>query len=209
LLGVESLIMEQSEIGRISDSIKDCLRCGKCKPVCTTHVPRANLLYSPRNKILGTGLLIEAFLYEEQTRRGISLQHFDEFSDVADHCTVCHKCFNPCPVDIDFGDVSIAMRNFLRVQGKKKFNPGTAAAMAFLNATDPATIKLIRGGLIQIGGKLQRFAYGIGKSLRLIQDSTTRPAGYAGRSTGQGTGDPLHQQAHAAQRARAHRARTA
>jgi hypothetical protein len=32
-------------------------------------VPRANLLYSPRNKILATSLLIEAFLYEEQTRR--------------------------------------------------------------------------------------------------------------------------------------------
>jgi hypothetical protein len=40
--------------------------------VCATHVPRANLLYSPRNKILATSLLIEAFLYEEQTRRGVS-----------------------------------------------------------------------------------------------------------------------------------------
>ncbi len=47
LLGHESLIMQQSDIGTISDSIKDCLRCGKCKPVCATHVPRANLLYSP------------------------------------------------------------------------------------------------------------------------------------------------------------------
>ncbi|HEX5538563.1 MAG TPA: DUF3683 domain-containing protein, partial [Methylophilaceae bacterium] len=128
LMEAESIIMEQSAIGEIADSISDCLRCGKCKPVCTTHVPRANLLYSPRNKILGTSLLIEAFLYEEQTRRGISLKHFDEFNDVADHCTVCHKCLNPCPVDIDFGDVSIAMRNFLREQGKKHFNPGTAVA---------------------------------------------------------------------------------
>ena len=71
LIGHESLILEQSEIGEIADSIKDCLRCGKCKPVCATHVPRANLLYSPRNKILATSLLIEAFLYEEQTRRGV------------------------------------------------------------------------------------------------------------------------------------------
>ena len=52
LMGHESLIMEQTEIGEISHDIKDCLRCGKCKPVCSTHVPRANLLYSPRNKIL-------------------------------------------------------------------------------------------------------------------------------------------------------------
>ena len=73
-MGHESLIMQQSDIGAIADSIKDCLRCGKCKPVCATHVPRANLLYSPRNKILATSLLIEAFLYEEQTRRGISHQ---------------------------------------------------------------------------------------------------------------------------------------
>jgi FAD/FMN-containing dehydrogenase len=66
LMGHESLIMQQSDIGAIADSVKDCLRCGKCKPVCATHVPRANLLYSPRNKILATSLLVEAFLYEEQ-----------------------------------------------------------------------------------------------------------------------------------------------
>ena len=105
----------------------------------------------PRNKILATSLLIEAFLYEEQTRRGVSLRHFDEFGDVADHCTVCHKCVKPCPVDIDFGDVSIAMRNFLRKQGKKKFNPGTAASMLFLNATDPNTIKIARTVMIDWG----------------------------------------------------------
>ncbi len=74
LMELESLILEKSELGEISDSIKDCLRCGKCKPVCSTHVPRANLLYSPRNKILATSLLIEAFLYEEQTRRGVSIR---------------------------------------------------------------------------------------------------------------------------------------
>ena len=79
LMGHESLIMQQTDIGAIADSIKDCLRCGKCKPVCATHVPRANLLYSPRNKILATSLLIEAFLYEEQTRRGVSIRHWDEF----------------------------------------------------------------------------------------------------------------------------------
>ncbi|MGE0115524.1 MAG: DUF3683 domain-containing protein [Steroidobacteraceae bacterium] len=158
LLGHESLIMQQSDISSISDAIKDCLRCGKCKPVCATHSPRANLLYSPRNKILATSLLIEAFLYEEQTRRGVSIQHWDEFSDVADHCTVCHKCETPCPVDIDFGDVSMAMRDLLRRMGKKRFNPGTAASMLFLNATHPETIKLTRKVMIDWGYKAQRAA---------------------------------------------------
>src|SRR5271155_5468688 len=158
LLGHESLIMQHSDISTISDAIKDCLRCGKCKPVCATHVPRANLLYSPRDKILATSLLIEAFLYEEQTRRGISVQHWDELSDVADHCTVCHKCESPCPVDIDFGDVSMGMRDLLRRIGRKRFNLGTAASMFFLNATNPQTIKLTRKVMIDWGYKAQRLA---------------------------------------------------
>jgi FAD/FMN-containing dehydrogenase/Fe-S oxidoreductase len=181
LLGAESLILEQSEIGRIADSIKDCLRCGKCKPVCATHVPRANLLYSPRNKILGTSLLIEAFLYEEQTRRGVSLRHFDEFDDIAGHCTVCHKCANPCPVDIDFGDVSIGMRNLLRKQGRKRFNPGTAASMFFLNATDPATIKLAKTAMIDWGYRAQRIANGVGRALGLVQAQTKQPPATTGK----------------------------
>lgn len=175
LLEVESLIMEQSEIGEIADSIKDCLRCGKCKPVCNTHIPRANLLYSPRNKILGTSLLIEAFLYEEQTRRGISLKHFDEFNDVADHCTVCHKCLNPCPVDIDFGDVSIAMRNFLRHSGRKKFNPGSALSMLFLNSMDAGVIKLTRQLMIRMGYAAQRVGYFSAKRLGLLRAQAAHP----------------------------------
>jgi FAD/FMN-containing dehydrogenase/Fe-S oxidoreductase len=181
LLEAESIILEASETEAIADSIKDCLRCGKCKPVCNTHIPRANLLYSPRNKILATSLLIEAFLYEEQTRRGVSLKHFDEFSDVADHCTVCHKCKNPCPVDIDFGDVSIAMRNLLRKQGKKKFNPGTWASMAFLNATDPAKIKALRKPLIEWGYAGQRLGNTLFKRLGLIQAQTKNPPASLGK----------------------------
>ncbi len=161
LMGHESLIMQQSDIGAIADSIKDCLRCGKCKPVCATHVPRANLLYSPRNKILATSLLVEAFLYEEQTRRGVSIKHWQEFEDVADHCTVCHKCLSPCPVKIDFGDVTMNMRNLLRKMGQKSFRPGNAAAMFFLNATNPQTIKLMRGAMVDVGFRAQRFVNGL------------------------------------------------
>ncbi|HEY0683996.1 MAG TPA: FAD/FMN-binding oxidoreductase [Steroidobacter sp.] len=179
LMGHESLIMQQSDINSISDAIKDCLRCGKCKPVCATHVPRANLLYSPRNKILATSLLIEAFLYEEQTRRGVSLRHWDEFSDVADHCTVCHKCEKPCPVNIDFGDVSMAMRDLLRRMGKKRFNPGTASAMFFLNATNPQTIKLARTAMMEWGFKAQRMA---NRAFKVVANAqTARPPATTGK----------------------------
>jgi len=183
LMELESLILEKSELGEISDSIKDCLRCGKCKPVCTTHVPRANLLYSPRNKILATSLLIEAFLYEEQTRRGVSIAHFAEFNDVADHCTVCHKCLKPCPVDIDFGDVSVAMRNFLRKQGQKKFSPVTALSMAYLNSNDPVTIKLLRKVMIEWSYKAQRLAYRVAKHLGLFRQQVAHPPSSVGKPT--------------------------
>ena len=178
LMGHESLIMQQSDIGAIADSVKDCLRCGKCKPVCSTHVPRANLLYSPRNKILATSLLVEAFLYEEQTRRGVSIKHWQEFEDVADHCTVCHRCESPCPVKIDFGDVTMNMRNLLRKMGKKSFRPGNKLAMAMLNATNPDTIKLLRAAMVGVGFKAQRFAVDLLRSVARKQ--TARPPATVG-----------------------------
>lgn len=175
LLQQEALILEASALGEINNDIKDCLRCGKCKPECTTHVPRANLFYSPRDKILGTGLIIEAFLYEEQTRRGISVRHFDEMNDVADHCTICHRCLNPCPVNIDFGDVTMKMRAVLKTQGKRNTSLGTWSAMAYLNATDPLTVKIMHKTLIQMGVKAQRLAHSVAKYLGVLANSKKKP----------------------------------
>ena len=179
LMGHESLIMQQSDIGAIADSVKDCLRCGKCKPVCATHVPRANLLYSPRDKILATSLLIEAFLYEEQTHRGISVRHWEMFDDVAAHCTVCHKCYTPCPVKIDFGDVTMNMRNLLRKMGQRRFNPGTVASMFFLNASNPETIRLTRKVMIEWGYGIQRFAHQVLK--KWAKQQTKKPPATVGK----------------------------
>jgi len=178
LMGHESLIMQQSDIGSIADSVKDCLRCGKCKPVCATHVPRANLLYSPRNKILATSLLVEAFLYEEQTRRGVSIKHWEEFEDIADHCTVCHKCVTPCPVDIDFGDVSMNMRNLLRKMGKQHNSLAKSAGMFFLNTKNVATIKTVRA-VMNVAYKGQRLAHDL---LRPVAKPTVqKPAATLGK----------------------------
>ena len=65
LMGHESLIMQQSDIGDIAASVKDCLRCGKCKPVLppTCHAPTCST--APQQD-LATSLLVEAFLYEER-----------------------------------------------------------------------------------------------------------------------------------------------
>ncbi|MDH3944776.1 MAG: FAD-binding oxidoreductase, partial [Anaerolineae bacterium] len=182
LVEQEALILEASELGNLNTMVKDCLRCGKCKPVCNTHIPRANLLYSPRNKILATGLIIEAFLYEEQTRRGISIRHFNEMNDVADHCTVCHKCLSPCPVNIDFGEVSVTMRSILRGRGRKSLNPGTRLSMAFLNINDPATIKVFRKVFIDWGYRAQQLGYQVLKRFKWLHQRCSRtPAATNGK----------------------------
>ncbi|MDR3088147.1 MAG: (Fe-S)-binding protein, partial [Azoarcus sp.] len=167
--------------GNIANAIKDCLRCGKCKPVCSTHVPEANLLYSPRNKILSTSLLIEALLYEEQTRRGVSLTHWGEFEDVSDHCSICHRCEKPCPVDIDFGKVSIKMRNLLRAQKKRSFNPGKLAVLAFLSVKEPSLLRPLRA-IMRWSYTLQRMAHSFASKSPLVRRQLRTPPATVGRA---------------------------
>ncbi len=169
LLAAESLLMQESELQDIADSIRNCLRCGKCKNVCTTHQPNANLLYSPRNKIISTSLLIEAYLYEEQTRRGLSMRHMDELADLADHCTVCMKCRPPCPVKINFGEVTIKIRNFLAAQGYHRANFAKRAGLGFLELQNPSTIRMARTVLVDVGFLAERLASDVAR----VQNAST------------------------------------
>jgi Fe-S oxidoreductase len=86
---------------------------------------------------------------------------------------VCHKCLSPCPVKIDFGDVSMAMRNLLRKMGQKSFRPGGALAMSFLNATNPETIKFMRAGMVGVAFKAQRLANTLFR--KLVRKQTSAP----------------------------------
>ena len=136
-MGHESIIMEQTEIGEISDDIKDCLR--QVQNRCarrTCRVPTCSLAaqQDPRHLAADRGLL-----YEEQTRRGVSLAHWAEFEDVADHCTICHKC-EALPVDIDFGDVTVKMRS-LAQPGQEILQSGQGRGDGLPHRQDPATIK--------------------------------------------------------------------
>ncbi|MDE2399119.1 MAG: (Fe-S)-binding protein, partial [Burkholderiales bacterium] len=76
-----------------------------------------------------------------------------------------------CPVKIDFGDVTMNMRNLLRKMGQKSFRPGNAAAMFMLNATNPETIKLARTLMVDVGMKAQRWAADLFKGLARKQTS--------------------------------------
>lgn len=167
LMEMEALILEAGDINQLAESISACLRCGKCKPVCNTHFPRANMLYAPRNKILATAAIIEAFLYESQTGSGISFEQFANLRDVAAHCTLCHKCKPPCPVGIDFGIVTERMRALLNDHGAEGVNLGSKLALAFLVLQHPLAIQGMRAGIIRLGYRMQRMAHRVVKRLRL------------------------------------------
>jgi len=169
LLEHEAVIMEAADLTELSEEISPCLRCGKCKPVCNTHFPRANMLYSPRNKIQASGAIIEAFLYESQTGDGISFEFFEELHDVADHCTICHKCESPCPVNIDFGEVTEKMRALLKEKGQARLNLGSKLSMAFLVLQQPDAVRLMREVVIRWGYAGHRMLHGLAKKMGLIQ----------------------------------------
>jgi Fe-S oxidoreductase len=82
-------------------------------------------------------------------------------------------------VKIDFGDVSMNMRNLLRKMGQKKFNPGTAASMFFLNATNPQTINLTRSAMIGLGYKAQRLGNEVLK--KFARKQTQHPPATVGK----------------------------
>jgi Fe-S oxidoreductase len=82
-------------------------------------------------------------------------------------------------VGIDFGDVSMMLRDWLRRMGRKRFNAGTAASMFFLNAGNPRTIKLARKVMIDWGYKAQRLGNRALATLSAAQ--TKRPPATTGR----------------------------
>jgi FAD/FMN-containing dehydrogenase/Fe-S oxidoreductase len=169
LLEMESMILEAADMTDLSESISSCLRCGKCKPVCNTHFPRANMLYSPRDKIQATGAMIEAFLYESQTGDGISFEQFEGMQDVADHCTICHKCESPCPVNIDFGVVTEGMRALLRDKGQSKPNLVARLSLMFLVMQSPNGIRFIREFGLRWGYAGHRLLNKLGRLFGLVQ----------------------------------------
>ncbi len=169
LLEMEAIILEAADLTELSEVISPCLRCGKCKPVCNTHFPRASMLYSPRNKIQSSAAIIEAFLYESQTGGGISFDQFAGLQDVADHCTICHKCESPCPVNIDFGVVTEMMRTLLKDKGQARFNIGSKLSLMFLAMQQPDAVRLMRQTVIRWGYVGHRLLHQLAKKAGIIR----------------------------------------
>jgi FAD/FMN-containing dehydrogenase/Fe-S oxidoreductase len=168
LLELEASILQHGKLGELSQMIAHCVRCGKCKPDCCVNVPGAGMFYHPRNKNLAIGSLIEALLYDAQRQQSAHFELLPWLEEVADHCTICHKCLAPCPVDIDTGAVSILEREILAELGFKHTPPATKLTLQYLDSQNQTFNTVFRTSVAQLGGAAQRIGSKVTKPLQSL-----------------------------------------
>ena len=156
LLELEAHILKRGKLEELSKKVDHCIRCGKCKPDCCVYYPARGMFYHPRNKNLAIGSLIEALLYDAQRERSTDFSLLQWLEEVADHCTICHKCLKPCPVDIDTGEVSILEREILSARGFKNTPPITKLTLDYLTNRSPFYNRIFRNAVLRAGGAAQR-----------------------------------------------------
>ncbi|MFH2058634.1 MAG: DUF3683 domain-containing protein [Pseudomonadota bacterium] len=158
LLEVEARILEYGSLSDLAVKISNCVRCGRCKPNCPVFYPAKNMFFHPRNKNLSLIALIEALLYVTQRNQSTAFNVLKNIEQIADHCTICHKCFDQCPVNIDSGVISIDERNILDKMGFKKKPLATQATLTYLENKNPTINKILQTTLLGVGATLQRSA---------------------------------------------------
>jgi FAD/FMN-containing dehydrogenase/Fe-S oxidoreductase len=158
LLELEARILQHGQLEELSHKIAHCVRCGKCKPNCCVYYPARGMFFHPRNKNLAIGSLIEALLYDAQRKLSTRFELLPWLEEVADHCTICHKCLPVCPVDIDSGEVSVLEREILSGWGYKHTPVATQLTLRYLDSHSPAFNSLFRATVIQLGGNVQHLA---------------------------------------------------
>ncbi|KJS28894.1 MAG: FAD-linked oxidase [Desulfatitalea sp. BRH_c12] len=156
LIELEARILRYGHLEQLAEKISKCVRCGRCKTTCCVFYPSGNLFYHPRNKNLALTGIIEALLYDAQRSHVIGLRPLRWLGEIADHCTLCHKCQAPCPVDIDTAEVSILEREVLNVHGAGRTAWPTRMVLGYLSSRSQWTNSVVRRLLLQGGGALQR-----------------------------------------------------
>ena len=161
LLELEARILQHGQLEDLARKIAHCVRCGKCKPDCCVFHPGRGLFYHPRNKNLAIGALIEALLYDAQRDRSTRFELLRWLKELADHCTICHKCLKPCPVDIDTGEVSVLEREVLAGQGYQRTPLATRLTLRYLDSRSATFNGLFRTVVLRAGGAAQRAGHAL------------------------------------------------
>ena len=156
LLELEARILKHGSLSDLAMKVANCVRCGKCKPQCPVFYPEKNMFFHPRNKNLAIGSLIEALLYISQRTQSTAFKILKNLAEIADHCTICHKCLTKCPVNIDSGQISIEERQILKSAKFKKTPMSTKTTLKYLSTKNPSANQAMRAGLLGVGANLQR-----------------------------------------------------
>lgn len=157
LLGLEARILQHGSLEALAAKISHCVRCGKCKADCCVFYPDQNLFFHPRNKNLAIASMVEALLYDAQRLHAPRFKILRHLEEIADHCTLCHKCFSPCPVDIDTAEVSILEREILADRKFKHTAPATRMSLFYLQTQSRLFNAVFRQTVVKWGGNLQRY----------------------------------------------------
>jgi FAD/FMN-containing dehydrogenase/Fe-S oxidoreductase len=156
LIESEARILRYGRLERLAEKISQCVRCGRCKTDCCVFYPGGNLFYHPRNKNLALMGIIEALLYDTQRSHTVGMRPLRWLGEIADHCTLCHNCLSPCPVNIDTGDVSILEREVLAARKSKRTPVATGLVLDYLDSRSSMKNSVVRRGVLQWGGAVQR-----------------------------------------------------
>jgi FAD/FMN-containing dehydrogenase/Fe-S oxidoreductase len=159
LLNLEARILQHGQLEQLARKIQACVRCGKCKPDCCVFSPAQALFHHPRNKNLAIGGIIEAVLYDSQRGHGGRFEALRYLKDVADHCTLCHKCLKPCPVDIDTGEVSVLEREILSAHRYRRTAAATGLSLGYLRSRNRAYNRAFKAAVLGLGPRLQRLGH--------------------------------------------------
>jgi FAD/FMN-containing dehydrogenase/Fe-S oxidoreductase len=155
LLGLEARILRHGSLEILAERISKCIRCGRCKPDCCVFYPAKNLYFHPRNKNLAIVSLIEAMLYDAQRSHSTRFELLPYLEEIADHCTICHKCRPPCPVGIDSGELSIMEREILETLRYKHTALATRMTLSYLESRS-GTINRVMRKAMTCGVQIQR-----------------------------------------------------
>ncbi len=169
LLELEAKILRHGSLEQLASKISKCIRCGKCKANCCVFYPQGTMFYHPRNKNLAIGALIEALLYDVQRNRSTSFALLKLLGNIADHCTLCHKCLKPCPVEIDTAVVTLLERDILKNMKYKRTAIFTQLTMIYLASTSAAFNQLFRFTILQMGSLAQRLASSVVSKLSFLK----------------------------------------
>ncbi len=156
LIELEARILRYGRLEQLAEKIAQCVRCGRCKTPCCVFYPAGNLFFHPRNKNLALTGIIEALLYDAQRSQNMGLRPLRWLGQIADHCTLCHKCLAPCPVNIDTAEVSILEREVLINHGARSTALPTRLVLKYLATRSSLPNAVMRRVLLRGGGALQR-----------------------------------------------------